>query len=147
MQALPVYKTWLRKLQEKGNRVLAISAVTGQGLKELLETTWGLLTEIKNEISKKEKTTIEEVFYRPKSRFEIKKSKGVFRVNGAEIKKWVAMTNLDNRDALERFDHILKRMGVMRELKKLGLQNGDTIFFDEQEMSYDSESLGAKSGE
>jgi len=134
---------WVKKLKKKKRVVFAISAVSGQGLKELLEATWKLLVEIE----KKSKETVVapvETLYRAKTRFSIEKVEGGFRVTGAEIRKWVAMTNFSNPDAAERFHKILKRMGVLKGLKKKGVRDGDTIFCEEEEMIYESDQLGAR---
>ena len=67
-------------------------------------------------------------------------------MRGEEIEKWVAMTNFDNPDALERFYKILERMGVLRELKKMGIAEGDTVFCGEEEMTFTNDNLGAPHG-
>ncbi len=134
------YLGWMIKLRKKNVNVLSVSAVTGEGLKELLEETWKLLRK-KTEESKVLKPTPETV-YQAKTRFKIRKESGVFHVTGREINKWVAMTNFGSRDSLERFQKILQRMGIVKELKKMGVREGDTIFCDEQELVFESENLG-----
>jgi GTPase len=64
-------------------------------------------------------------------------------VTGNEIEKWVAMTNFDNPDALVRFQKILSRMGLIKELKKMGICEGDVIFLDKKELVFESDHLEA----
>jgi Obg family GTPase CgtA-like protein len=52
------------------------------------------------------------------------------------------MTNFDNHDATERFYRILKRMGVIKELKKLDVREGDKIICEELELTFEEEKLG-----
>lgn len=134
------YLGWMERLRKKGLSVLTVSAVTGEGLDRLLEETWKVLAEKKAEIPPVEPA--EEKIYQAKARFKIEKDGDVFYVTGNEIKKWVAMTNFGSRDALERFQKILQRMGVLKELKKLGVREGDNIFCEDQELIFESGNLG-----
>jgi GTP-binding protein len=134
------YSNWMEKLKRKKAKAMAISAVTGQGLNQLLEETWILISRAKNE-STLPASKPERSLYQAKARFKIEKMDKAFYVTGDEIKKWVAMTNFGSPDALERFQKILGRMGVVKELKKLGAREGDTVFFDEHEMTFESEGL------
>jgi GTPase len=132
---------WLKKLKRKKTEAMAISAVTGKGVQKLLERTWALLMDIEKkpvDPPSQEKETV----YGAKERFRIEKKGEAYHVIGPEITKWVSMTNFDNIDATERFYKILKRMGVIKELKKHGVKNGDTIFCHGEEMTYESERLG-----
>ncbi len=136
------YQPWIKKLEKKGTKVLVISAVTGFGLKPLLEEIWKTIAEIREkELS--QPVIIEEKIYQAKVRFKVDKHEGFYMVSGPEIKKWVAMTNFDNHDATERFYRILKRMGVIKELKKLGAAEGDKVICEDLELTYEEESLGS----
>jgi GTP-binding protein len=139
--AAPDYPKWAKKLEKKGVETMVISAVTGLGLKPLIEKVWAMLTEIKEkELS--QPVILEEKFYQAKVRFKVEKHEGFFAVSGPEIKKWVAMTNFENHDAAERFYRILKRMGVIKELKKLDVHEGDKIICEDLELTFEKEKLG-----
>lgn len=63
----------------------------------------------------------------------------VYVVTGAGIERLVAMTQLQNEDALSRFHRTLEKTGIINKLRTLGAQQGDTVrigkaefdFFDE----------------
>ena len=63
----------------------------------------------------------------------------VYVVSGAGIERLVAMTQLQNEDALSRFHRTLEKTGIITKLRTLGAQQGDTVrigkaefdFFDE----------------
>lgn len=63
----------------------------------------------------------------------------VYIVSGAGIERLVAMTQLQNEDALSRFHRTLEKTGIINKLRTLGAQQGDTVrigkaefeFFDE----------------
>ncbi len=126
---------WKKKLVQKKKKVFAISAVSGEGLKDMLEETWKALTASrKTEASRKPEPP--EKIYLAKQRFFVSKEDDGFHVRGSEIEKWVAMTNFNIPDALERFYKILRRMGVLKELKKKGVQDGDTVYCGKEEMTF-----------
>ncbi len=134
------FSNWIQKFKIEKIKVMAISAVTGAGLNPLLEETWSLLSAIKKEMAEKDSGPAK-TLYQAKVRFQVKKDDKAFYVTGTEIKKWVAMTNFENRDALERFQKILQRMGVVQALKKQGVRDGATVFCDSQELIFGSEEL------
>lgn len=138
------YEEWVDKLRKRKTETLVISAVSGLGLNLLLEEIWKLLIKIKSKEMKTKKDP-EEILYQARARFSVKKEDDVFFVLGPEIKKWVAMTNFNTPDAVERFYKILKRMGVIKELKRQGVQEGMTIFCEEEEMVFELGGLGGKS--
>jgi GTP-binding protein len=133
---------WIKKIEKKWKKVFVISAVSGEGLKGLMEETWKHLSAI----WKTEQQTIVPAvptLYQTKPRFQITKEGDVFFVSGSEVEKWVAMTNFNTRDAFERFQKIMKRMGVVRELKKLGAKEGDMLYFGDRALVYSSDGLEA----
>lgn len=134
--ASPAYTDWVKKLEKKGTRVFVISAVTGAGLHGLLEELWKDLSKIREE-EKSKPPVVEEKIYQAKVRYKVEKVGEAFYVTGSEIKKWVAMTNFDNFDATERFYRILKRMGVIKELKKLGVKRGDKVYCEDLELDFE----------
>jgi len=48
----------------------------------------------------------------------------------------VRMTDFDNEEAVRHFQTKLQRMGVMKALKRMGAQPGQTISIDETELEY-----------
>ena len=88
-----------------------------------------------------EKPADPEVKYGVKPRFKAWKDTDGYHVSGREIDKWVAMTRFESRDSLERFQKILKRMGIKDELHHLGAKPGDTIFLSDKELIYEPDLL------
>ncbi len=130
--------TWAKNLSKKGKKVFLLSAVSGEGLSDLLEETW---KRIKEPLPVEEMGPAPEVKYEVKSRFKAWKDNKGFHVSGREIEKWVAMTRFESRDALERFQKILKRLGVTSELIRLGAKPGDTVFLGDKELIFASDRL------
>jgi GTP-binding protein len=132
---------WAEKLKERYLDVMTISAVTGKGLRELLEASWDALKKAA-EKPPEPAPAAPKSLYQAKVRFTVEKREGVYYVEGAEIKKWVAMTRFEVRDSLERFHKILGKMGVLRELRKQGAKEGDTVFLEDRELIFDGDRKG-----
>lgn len=125
----------LKKLKDKFEPeipVMAISAATGEGIKELLEATYKMLEtapvdvlEFSPEITLEEYTSrIEEL------PFTVEKSadeEGVYIVEGPRIEKMLGYTNLEDNKGFLFFQDFMKKNGIIDELKALGIQEGDTV--------------------
>jgi GTPase len=139
--SLPV-KEWMEKLRKKKIQARAVSAVSGEGLQALLEETWKVLMDESAGPTADAQEKPEKTIFQAAPRYKIEKQPGGFRVSGAEIRKWVAMTSFANPPAVERFQKILQRMGVLKDLKKMGIQKDDVVDFEGEKMSFDSNHLG-----
>ncbi len=71
-----------------------------------------------------------------KSNLRIKLEDGVFIVQGHQVERRVAMTNLDNEEALFRLQQALRRFGVFAALKEAGVQAGDTVRIRDLEFDF-----------
>ncbi len=66
-------------------------------------------------------------FVRTKLEAESKKQRKIFDVTGFRIEQVVKMTDLDNPEGMERVFHFLRKMGILRELKRMGATAGDKV--------------------
>ena len=118
--------------------VFPISAITGEGITPLLYRIAAMLEELPYD----EPTLPDfreddyEVNHVALPRFTVSRTEGCFNVGGAEIRRHVAMTDLDNDEAVERLQRIMWRMGIDDALKAAGAQEGDTIKIGEFEFEY-----------
>lgn len=108
--------------------IFPVSAATGEGLETLMLRAGELLKQIEAE-PPEEPESSERVLIKPKPRepFVIEKKDGVFLVTGREVEKHIAMTDLDNDDALRRLQRIFLTMGLEDALREKGIQSGDTV--------------------
>jgi GTP-binding protein len=68
--------------------------------------------------------------------WSVSKEDDVWRVNGRRIERFATRTNPDQPDALTRLFDIMKRMGIARELRRKGVEDGDTIRVGQLEMEW-----------
>lgn len=64
---------------------------------------------------------------------------GTFEVTGSGISRMVAMTDLENEEAIRRLQRSLDRMGVDRKLRQLGAKDGDTVRIRDVEFEFADE--------
>lgn len=72
----------------------------------------------------------------PRERFKLSETKEGFIVSGAEPRRAVLMTDMENEQALILLYRKLKKMGVINALERAGAVEGDTIQIDEFEFTY-----------
>ena len=122
-------------MDERGQEVYPICAMTGEGLEVLLERLWDLLETYVEEPEE----IAEEVVYKAQDKpdFEVKRADdGAFVVTGPRIENLVAMTNFDDDQSLRRFQRIWRYMELDKLLKKKGICDGNTGRICEMEFEY-----------
>ncbi len=114
-------------IRRKGYPYYRISAVTGEGIRELIADTVSHLQELPD-------TIVFEPDYLPQTPVEVKehqftveKIDGVFVVRGEFIRKIMAGINFSDGESIAYFEKVLRSNGVMEELEELGIQEGDTV--------------------
>ena len=105
--------------EPEGIKVYPISAVTGQGVKELLYAVRTLLDNFKDEPVLFEKEfDYDELMDNPNESFEVSINEdGVYVVNGPKIDKMLGYTNLESEKGFDFFQKFMKRSGVLDELE------------------------------
>lgn len=116
------------EFQPKGIKVIPISAVTGRGVQELLYEVKTMLehADSKPVVFEKEFFT-EELEYKQEPFTVERLDETTFSVEGPRIEKMLGYTNLDSEKGFEFFQKFLKKNGILEELERLGIEDGDTV--------------------
>ena len=113
---------------------LTISAVTRQGLDELLGRLGTLVGEARAEEPEPEPFVVlrpaEEGFT------VVRDDDGAWRVHGRTAERVVAMADLTNLEAMEYVQYRLRKMGVERALARAGAREGDVVRIGPVELDY-----------
>lgn len=121
----------LRQAFEKENmKVFPISGVTGQGIKELLYHIQELIHEVADLpiIFEQEFDPAVELPDMTDLPFTVEKlEEDVYLVEGPKIGKMLGYTNLDSEKGFEFFQKFLKNQGILAELEKAGISEGNTV--------------------
>ena len=118
------------EFEPKGMRVFPISAVSGQGVKELLYYTKQLLAEAEEDKIIFEKEYMVQMPDFSNEPFTVTKSDeedGLYIVEGPRIERMLGYTNLDSEKGFEFFQKFLKTNGILEQLEELGIEEGDTV--------------------
>lgn len=109
--------------------VVPISAVTGEGVQELLHKVAARLEEIgEPEPVTRPDPAFKETRYRgEEAPFTITVEDGVYVVAGKRVERLVAMTDLDNDEAVRRLQWIFRKMGLEDALRNAGARHGDEV--------------------
>jgi GTP-binding protein len=128
-------------LRAQGYEVFAISAATGQGVRELLYRA----AQILRELPPQEKPVEVPVFRLPEEdedAFTVMREGDAWRVRGTRIERAAARTFWEYDEAVERFQRLLERMGISQALEEAGVQTGDTVYIGESELEWGDSELG-----
>lgn len=118
------------EFEPKGVPVYAISAITGQGLRELLY-------DINNQLEQLDSKPIifEQEFF-PEYHFDVtsepfevvyNEEENAYVVEGPRIEKMLSYTNLESEKGFKFFQDFLKDNGILEQLEALGISEGDTV--------------------
>ena len=123
--------------EPKGIKVMPISAATGKGVKELLYAVLKLLKENKLEPLVYEKEFDIKAHLGEELPLNIYKESGkVYVVEGPRIERMLGYTNLEDEKGFKFFQDYMKEQKIINELKKMGLQEGDTVRVGGLEFEY-----------
>ncbi|NMC26704.1 MAG: GTPase ObgE [Syntrophomonadaceae bacterium] len=132
---LPEAQENFRRLQElHGDKVIGISAITGQGLSELIEKTYDLLLSVPVTEHVGESRVMRK--FQEEVPFVIEVIDGIYQVSGKRIENLVSMTNFDQEESLQRFQRTTERMGLDQALRAKGIRPGDTVRIKDMEFEY-----------
>ena len=119
-----------KEFEPKGIRVFPVSAVTGEGVRELLYHVKEMLDKTpENQVVFEKEYLIKEPDFSNEP-FTVEKSdetEGLFTVEGPRVERMLGYTNLDSEKGFEFFQKFLKNNGILDELEKLGIEEGDTV--------------------
>ena len=124
----------IQKIRDKyeplGVKVFAISTLTGKGVKELLYYVSRTLSEIQDKpIVFKQEYFPEEALRAADEAFEVfyDQEEAEFVIEGPKIEKMLGYTNLESEKGFAFFQKFLADNGILDELEKLHIQEGDTV--------------------
>ena len=118
------------EFEPKGIPVYPISAVSGEGVRELLYHVNQMLEELGDEV-----TVFEQEFF-PEQNVSIQNepytveydaSSDEYVVEGPRVEKMLGYTNLDSEKGFAFFQNFLKTSGILEQLEALGISDGDTV--------------------
>ncbi|HAW60518.1 MAG TPA: GTPase ObgE [Actinobacteria bacterium] len=115
--------------RERDLSFFPISAVTGEGVDDLLYAVVERLEEARASLKAKRAVKTHKVF-RPSGETDfavIRSGEGVIEVKGEIVERVVAMTDFENEEALAHLQRRFKKIGLEDRLVKFGAKEGDIV--------------------
>jgi GTP-binding protein len=129
-------KKWIK--QDKKLNIpyapMAISAVTGSNVRDLLYKAAQLLNELPP-MPEVAETPVYRAESDPRD-FRIEKTPDGWRVHGEAIERAAEMTYWEHFQSVRRFQRILETLGIDTALRKAGIEEGDTVFIASFELEW-----------
>lgn len=118
-----------KEFEPKGIKVFPISAVSGEGVKELLYYVRELLDTLDDEMIVFEQEYFPEFGGLNNEPFTVEydAEKEEYVVEGPRIEKMLGYTNLESEKGLAFFQNFLKDTGILEQLEAAGIEEGDTV--------------------
>ncbi len=119
---------YLTKIVPKGTPVVSFSSSSKTGLDELLRALVKKVDQARKQTEKKAKSELPIIGIKEIDDFwKVQKTKDGFLVTGRKIERFASRTRFGEAPAEERLKDIMRKMGILRELDRQGLEPGQTI--------------------
>ena len=133
--------TYLQEIKEVyeplGIKVFPISAVSGQGIEDLLREIYNILQTLPKEVTEYESEIDINLIEEEKEPIDIYiDEEGVYVVEGKQIDKMLGYTNLETEKGFVFFQNYIEEEGINTKLKELGITEGDTVRVGYLEFEY-----------
>ncbi len=119
----------LKKVVPRKTLIFAISSQSGQGLKPLL---FAVKDEVKTVRAKQPELAVDEgvpvlTLTDTSGAYDVTREGDVFTVTGERIEKFASRTDFDNEQGVQRLRDIMRRAGILHELRRQGIEPDQTI--------------------
>lgn len=136
MQDEKLYQELEKLAKQKGLEIFKISAVTGEGVSELIKHVSELLKTLPKEdlleYEDKKVYSLEE-----KDDYTIRKEEGKYIIEGEPVERIMRRVNIGDNESLYYFQKSLDSLGVNKRLKEMGVQEGDIVQIADYELEWE----------
>ncbi|HSH18767.1 MAG TPA: GTPase ObgE [Candidatus Saccharimonadales bacterium] len=129
----------LKKVIPENTPIHPISAASGVGIRELLYAVRAIVNERRKVVAEQEAEDEIPVLRMDDTTaaWSIESADGSFIVRGPKIEQFAARTDFKNEEAVQRLRDIMKKMGILHELVRKGIEPGQIIrIADRGELTY-----------
>lgn len=126
------------EFEPQGIKVFSVSAVSGQGLKELLYHVYELLQTVDSKLVIFEREFFPDEFMdNPEEPYTVERAPdGAFEIYGPRVERMLGYTNLESEKGFLFFQKFLKESGIIDRLEEMGIEEGNTVRIDYLEFEY-----------
>lgn len=120
----------LKKVVPKGTILTAISAQSKEGLQPLLRNVRTIVEAERAKVAEEEAEhpSVPVITLNQEEKaWKVSKEGDVFVVRGRKIERFAARTDFDDEEGIKRVRDIMRKMGIMHELVRQGVNAGDRV--------------------
>ena len=125
-----------RYVRENGWTLLYISAITGEGISEMIELVAERLAELPPMRVYEQEYAPEDAYVGGGKETIIRRENNTFFVEGEWLVNLVGQVNFEDYESLNFFQRVLQRSGVFEALEAKGCKDGDTVSIYDFEFDY-----------
>ena len=122
-----MFHKYILESKENNMKIFKVSAVTGQGMKELMIEVSKILKTLPKEELIEEKEAKKVYKLEDEEPFTITKEDDMYVVDGPAIRELMRKVNMEDNESLYYFQKNLDILGVNQKLKEAGVKDGDTV--------------------
>lgn len=124
-----------KEFEPKGYKIYPVSAATLEGIDELKYGIWELLlsTEMDYETFDEQFMHLEEDMESP---VIVRRENEDYIVEGDFVERLLNSTYFDDMDSVRYFQSMIRKKGIVEELKKLGIQESESVFICGNEFEF-----------
>lgn len=126
------------RFRERGIELLPISVATSKGVRDLVNRAYYLLQGARTSEEPEQIPGRRKIYrFEGETGFTVAREADMLVVHGKTVENLVKKLVLDSRDAQEYLGNRLEKMGVMKELRRQGLTDTETVRIGEIELELD----------
>lgn len=124
-------------VEGKGYTMFELSAVTGEGTKQLVYDISNRLAELPPiKEYEREELNPEQMISKAKNEFTVTADDGIFIVEADWLAQVLGSVNMDDYESLQYFQRVLRMSGIIDKLEEMGVSEGDTVSILDFEFEY-----------
>ena len=136
MQDESLYNELEKMAKENNIEIFKISAVTGEGVSELIKHVSELLKTLpKDDLIEYETRKVYKM--EDKDEYTIRKDGKMYVIEGEPVERIMRRVNIEDNESLYYFQKNLDALGVNERLKKMGIQEGDIVKIADYELEWE----------
>lgn len=133
-----IYENFKKTMEEKGYEVFKMSAVTRDGVDQVIDRVSQLLNEVEDvELVSQEEMYRSELDVDDEGALKVEIDEDcIYVVTGKELRRIMYSVNFDDMESLQFFQAQMESKGVFDMLRQAGIEDGDTVKIYELEFEF-----------
>lgn len=121
------FDAFKEEIEAKGYKVFQISAVTGQGVRDVLNYALEFLSEYRDDDCDDTEIVDLNQLKSKEEEMRVEISDGIYYITGERVRRIAGSTNFDDYESMQYFQRSLIKCGAIKMLENAGIKEGDTV--------------------